>query len=55
MSDYSTLLLDNTDGILTITINRESSLNSLNQQTLSDLKNIFQNLERFSQILPAHR
>ncbi|WP_109832848.1 enoyl-CoA hydratase/isomerase family protein [Reichenbachiella versicolor] len=45
MSDYTTLLLDNHEGILTITINREKSLNSLNQQTLQDLKNILQEID----------
>lgn len=42
MTDYENLLLSDSDGILTITINRESKLNALNQQTLDELRNAIQ-------------
>lgn len=38
MSTYSNLLLENTNRILKITINRESKLNALNRQTLLELR-----------------
>lgn len=38
---YQTLLTDLTDGILTITINRESKLNALNRTVLSELDQAF--------------
>ena len=41
MSDFTTLLLSQSEGILTVTINRADSLNSLNQQTLADIKQVF--------------
>lgn len=42
MEVYENLLLTNNDGILTITINRESKLNALNQKTLEELKDAIQ-------------
>lgn len=42
METYNNLLLDLQDRILTITINRESKLNALNQETMSELKDAFQ-------------
>lgn len=37
MNDYSTLLTDIDNGILTITINREDKLNALNKDVITDL------------------
>ena len=42
MENYNNLLLDLTDGLLTITINRESKMNALNQETMHDLRDAFQ-------------
>lgn len=42
METYQNLLLDNEDGILTITINRESKLNALNRETMLEIKEAFQ-------------
>ncbi|MGB3463841.1 MAG: enoyl-CoA hydratase-related protein, partial [Cyclobacteriaceae bacterium] len=42
MEVYENLLLTSSDGILTITINRESKLNALNQKTLEELKDAIQ-------------
>lgn len=42
MEVYENLLLKDSEGILTITINRESKLNALNQKTLEELKEVFQ-------------
>ncbi|MEO9805498.1 MAG: enoyl-CoA hydratase-related protein [Reichenbachiella sp.] len=42
MDQLETLALQNSDGILTITINRESALNALNQKTLNELKGTFE-------------
>lgn len=42
MKTLQTLLLDQHDGILTITINRESVMNALNQLTLNELKTAIQ-------------
>ncbi|NLR92391.1 enoyl-CoA hydratase-related protein [Flammeovirga agarivorans] len=39
--DYQNLLLEKNDGLLTITINRESKLNALNGKTLQELKSAF--------------
>lgn len=38
---YTNLLTDFQDGLLTVTINRPKALNALNQQTLSDLRQLF--------------
>lgn len=37
MSNYQTLLLEVTDGIATVTVNRPDALNALNRQVLEDL------------------
>ncbi|MEO9965273.1 MAG: enoyl-CoA hydratase-related protein [Reichenbachiella sp.] len=42
MDQLETLVLENSDNILTITINRESALNALNQKTLNELKSTFE-------------
>ncbi|MEL6561195.1 MAG: enoyl-CoA hydratase-related protein [Bacteroidota bacterium] len=42
MEVYDNLLLADNAGILTITINRESKLNALNQKTLEELKEVIQ-------------
>ncbi|MEM6644004.1 MAG: enoyl-CoA hydratase-related protein [Bacteroidota bacterium] len=42
MDTYLNLKLDLEDGILTIVINRESKLNALNRETISELKDAFQ-------------
>ncbi|MEQ9298945.1 MAG: enoyl-CoA hydratase-related protein [Cyclobacteriaceae bacterium] len=44
MSDLKNLSLALKDGILTITINRESQLNALNHDTLAELKETFQSI-----------
>jgi len=44
MTQYENLLLSDSNGILTITINRESKLNALNQQTLDELRNAIQSI-----------
>ncbi len=38
---YQNLLVEETNGIITVTINREKALNALNYQTFSDLENLF--------------
>ena len=38
---YQNLVLDNENGIVTLTISREKALNALNQQTMSELKSFF--------------
>ncbi len=38
---YKNLLLESADGVATITINREKVLNALNDETLTDLSNAF--------------
>jgi enoyl-CoA hydratase len=43
MNLYQNLLIDELNGILTVTINRPEALNALNQQTMSDLSNFFKN------------
>lgn len=40
--DYQNLLLEKNEGLLTITINRESKLNALNTKTLEEFKEVFQ-------------
>lgn len=42
MADFTNLLLEPSDGIMTITINRESKLNALNVDTIGELKQAFQ-------------
>ena len=42
MSQLETLTLEASNGILTITINRESALNALNHKTLDELKSTFE-------------
>lgn len=42
MESYENLALDLTDGILTITINRESKMNALNRATMLEIKDAFQ-------------
>jgi enoyl-CoA hydratase len=44
--DYQTLLIDSSDSIATITINRPQSLNALNSQVLRELECAFYELER---------
>ena len=38
MTEFTNLLLESSDGIRTITINRESKLNALNVGTITELK-----------------
>ena len=42
MESYENLALDLVDGILTITINRESKMNALNRATMLEIKDAFQ-------------
>lgn len=42
MADYQNLLIQEEDGILTITINREDKLNALNVATVEEIRSIFQ-------------
>jgi enoyl-CoA hydratase len=42
MADYNNLLLENNNGILTITINRAEKLNALNLATIEELRLVFQ-------------
>lgn len=42
MDQLETLALQNSDGILTVTVNRETALNALNQKTLEELKITFE-------------
>lgn len=44
MDQYKNLLLEKEGNILTITINRESKLNALNQGTLAELREVFQEI-----------
>lgn len=39
--EYSNLLVDEQDGIILLTINRERAMNALNRQTMSELKDFF--------------
>lgn len=41
MMNYENLLIQNNDGIVTVTINREKALNALNRQTISELAQFF--------------
>lgn len=45
MESYENLALDLVDGILTITINRESKMNALNRATMLELKDAFQHVQ----------
>lgn len=45
MSQYEFLLTEQTDQVLTITINRPEKLNALNQQVLKELKDVFENID----------
>ena len=45
MESYDNLSTDLADGILTITINRESKMNALNRATMLELKDIFQYIQ----------
>jgi enoyl-CoA hydratase len=40
--DYQNILIENQNGIVVITINREKAMNALNQQTMSELKAFFE-------------
>ncbi len=40
--NYTNLLTELNDGILTVTVNRPKALNALNRQTFSDLKQLFE-------------
>ncbi|MEO1254331.1 MAG: enoyl-CoA hydratase-related protein [Bacteroidota bacterium] len=42
MESYENLVLDLQDGILTITINRESKMNALNRATMLEIRDVFQ-------------
>ena len=42
MADFTNLLLEVSDGIMTLTINRESKLNALNVDTIRELRKAFQ-------------
>ena len=42
MAEFENLLTETEGDILTITINRESKLNALNQGTLEEIKEVFQ-------------
>jgi enoyl-CoA hydratase len=44
MSDYNNLKTSNSNGILTISINRESKLNALNIETLEEIRNAVQSV-----------
>lgn len=48
LGTYETLLLEHADNILTITVNREKSLNALNKQVMSELLDILQKLDSHS-------
>ncbi len=41
MAKYQNLSLENADGILTVTINREKALNALNLKTMDELRDLF--------------
>lgn len=44
MSNYNTILLETSEKIAVITLNRPEKLNALNQKLLSELKQVFENL-----------
>ena len=41
MSDYKNLLVEQKDGILVVTINRERAMNALNKETVAELQQLF--------------
>ncbi|MGB3181287.1 MAG: enoyl-CoA hydratase-related protein [Cyclobacteriaceae bacterium] len=50
MADYQNLLIQEDDGIMTITINREDKLNALNIATVEEIRSIFQRVYDEKQI-----
>ncbi|MGB5927237.1 MAG: enoyl-CoA hydratase-related protein [Cyclobacteriaceae bacterium] len=50
MADYQNLLIQEDDGIMTITINREDKLNALNIATVEEIRSIFQRVYDETQI-----
>lgn len=46
MSDYECMLLDITDHVATVTLNRPEIMNALNYQAYDELENIFRSLQR---------
>ncbi len=40
--EYQNILLDNQDGVLVLTINREKAYNALNQATLAEMRHVFE-------------
>ena len=48
---YKNIILDEKDGILTITINRPKVLNALNTDTLNELENVVRDIERDKEIM----
>ena len=40
--DYQNILVEDDNGIIILTINREKALNALNQQTMSEIKSFFE-------------
>ena len=48
---YKNIILDEKDGILTITINRPKVLNALNTDTLNELENVVRDIERDKEII----
>ena len=49
--DYQNILVEDDNGIIVLTINREKALNALNQQTMSELKSFFEkDFEQLPQI-----
>lgn len=45
MSEYKNVLVENKEGITTVTINRPQAMNALNSETLADLAAVFTELE----------
>ena len=49
--DYQNIIVEDDNGIIVLTINREKALNALNQQTMSELKSFFEkDFEQLPQI-----
>lgn len=48
--NYNTLLTEITNGICTITINRPDKMNALNKDVMSDLHDVFIDLEKMSEV-----